>query len=103
VSFEEFARWWDVNKHKKTGFAGSVVAKGAKLKGVAPAQSHHRWTRRWFVIDGFELVYYKVRSCLAIPTLTVESRGTRHSESLSCASRTQNRRCGDRRSVAAFH
>ena len=31
MSFEEFARWWDANKHKKTGFAGSVVAKGAKL------------------------------------------------------------------------
>ena len=65
VSFEEFSAWWDANKDKKSGI-GSVVAKGAKLKGVAPSQSHHRWSRRWFVIEGFELVYYKVcRSCPA--------------------------------------
>ena len=71
MSFEDFANWWEANKRKKSGLAESVVAKGAKLKGVAPAQSHHRWGRRWFVIDGFELVYYKVLyACLAIARLS---------------------------------
>lgn len=60
MSFEEFAKWWHSNKDKKAGLAGSIAAKRAKLKGVAPTQSHHRWNRRWFIIDGFELVYYKV-------------------------------------------
>ena len=39
VSFEEFNRWWESNKDNRSKMGGAI-AKGAKLKKVAPPGAH---------------------------------------------------------------
>jgi hypothetical protein len=57
VTYQGFATWWEVNKNKQS--AGTLF--GLKAKAIQTKQerapTRRNWSRRWFVIDGFNLVY----------------------------------------------
>lgn len=67
ISFHAFAAWWEreqtgASAPRATGL-GLMGLKGAKAKAksIKEAHSHGRsnWKKRWFMIRGSCLVYYK--------------------------------------------
>ena len=58
VSYEAFRAWWLVNKNKGPG-GGPLGGLSALKNAKSAAPTRRNWARRWFVIEGFDLVYYK--------------------------------------------